>query len=254
MPPKRGRKRGGRAQGSGDSGVVLVDPLQEQRNEKIRLFMLDFVQQKKDRITEVKKELEVLCALPDQILELELLKMPSSIRQMTVSDYNKLMEANKAEAASLKGDELEEEMPEVKLVRKGSRKVKGAADSSTAKVMSTVQKSRTVQKVSKSKSLVSLTAESAKKPTLTRNTSTSSTRSSRNRGFTSLGDQQPLLEGVPLVHIPLLDGQTLSSAVDDLDSLNVELLRQDTVQHIHTLVGALTNLYTKASSQMLNNR
>ncbi|XP_069824001.1 borealin-2-like [Dendropsophus ebraccatus] len=284
MPAKRTRKRlGARAQGSGDSGLGMVDPMQEQKNEKIRLFMQDFIQQKKEHMKEVKKELEVLAMLPDQIMEVEILKMPMSVRQMKVGEYYKLMEINKAESSLVpKADNLDEELQEAKLVRKNSRKVKVTTsveyhDSITSTVKSTMQKNRTVQKVSKSKSLVSLTNDAAKKtPSLARSvsatplnkaskkmTSVSScrtvsrtlrnsaappTRSSRTRALSSLSDL-PLHEGLPFVHIPLVDGQTLSSAYDDLESLDVELLRQDTVQHIHTLVGQLTNLCAKASTQ-----
>ncbi|XP_077319469.1 borealin-2-like [Lithobates pipiens] len=275
MHARRTRKQAVRAKGSGDSGLGLVDPLQEQKNEKIRLFMLDFIQQKKDRIKEVKKELEVLSAIPDQILEVELLKMPLSIRQMKVGDYYKLMGANKVEAAALpKVDSLDEELCEAKLVRKNSKRVKVTTsteyhDPVGSKGMSTIQKSRTVQKITKSKSFV---GESSKKPTMLRSISATPlgkaprkllsstsicrtesqmsrcTRSSRNRAKSSLTDHQ-FLDGVPLLHIPLVDGQTLSSANDDLESVDVELLRPDTVQHIHTLVGRLTNLCTKAYTQ-----
>ncbi|KAG8562728.1 hypothetical protein GDO81_015786 [Engystomops pustulosus] len=122
---------------------------------------------KKERMGEVKKELEVLTMLPDQILEVELLKMPMSIRQMKVGEYYKLMEMNKAESTPVvKVDNLDEE---VKLVRKNSKKVKVTTsveyhDHVASKVMSTTQKNRTIQKVQNSKSLVvGLTKQ---KPTL----------------------------------------------------------------------------------------
>ncbi|KAM5138131.1 borealin-2-like [Mantella aurantiaca] len=297
MSSKRTRKHGGhRAKGSGDSGVVMTDQRQEQKNEKIRLFMLDFIQQKKDRIEEVKKELEVLSVLPDQILEVELLKMPLSIRQMKVGDYYKLMGANKDEEAALvKVDGLDEELREVKIVRKNSKKGKGGITNPAlqdprcygymlisppfTKKGKSPEPNASVHvswspsaspSVIKSKSFV---GEIAKKPAIVRSVSATplnkaprkvlgsasscrtdsqmsrNTRSSRNRAMTSLGDHQPLLEGFPLLHIPLMDGQTLSSAVDDLEAVDVELLRSDTVQHIHTLVGQLTNLCTKAYTQ-----
>ncbi|XP_066438744.1 borealin-2-like isoform X1 [Eleutherodactylus coqui] len=256
---------------------------------------------------EVKKELEALARLPDQILEVELLKMPMSVRQMKVGEYYKLMEMNKAEPAPLvkvrglliftvlcppgvpfmyctgfllQADSLDEELREAGLV-KNSKKGKATASveshrSAGSKGMSTTQKNRTVQKVPKSKSLISLTKDTGKTSTSlprsisvtplgkapkkmtsmstwntgsrpSRNMTGPVTRSTRNRTASSLSDD-PLNEGLPFVHIPLVDGQTLSSAYDDLESLNVQLLRQDTVQHIHTLVGQLTNLCAKASS------
>ncbi|XP_056409327.1 borealin-2-like, partial [Hyla sarda] len=239
----------------------------------------------KERMKDVKKELEVLTMLPDQILEVELLKMPMSVRQMTVGEYYKLMELNKAESAPvLKADSLDEELREAKVVRKNSKKVKVTTsveyhETLASKVMSTTQKNRTIQKVSKSKSLVSLVNDGKKTPSLARSISATPlnkaskkmasvsscrtasrtsrnatgppTRSSKTRAFSSLSDNLPLHEGLPFVHIPLLDGQTLSSEYDDLESLDVELLRQDTVQHIHTLVGQLTSLCAKASTQHL---
>ncbi|KAM4017602.1 borealin-2-like isoform 2-T2 [Anomaloglossus baeobatrachus] len=244
MPPRKGRKKlGTQNRGSGDSGLGMVDPLQEQKKEKIRLFMQDFKQQK-------------------------------------------LMEMNKADPAPLvKADSLDEELREAKLVRKNSKRVKVAAagehpNPAGSKGTSTAQKNKTVPKVAKSKSLVSLTNDAGntgaslprsisatplnKAPkkmmimstsscrTVTRasrNVTAPTTRITRNRAGSLLSDNSTLHDGLPFVHIPLVDGQTLSSAYDDLESLDVVLLRQDTVQHIHTLVDKLTNLCAKASTQ-----
>ncbi|XP_075693224.1 borealin-2-like [Rhinoderma darwinii] len=287
MPPRRTRKRfGAQSRVSKDSGLGMVDSLQEPKNEKIRLFMQDFAQQKKERLEEVKKELEVLRALPDQILEMELLKMPMYMRQMTVAEYSKLMQVNQAESAPVvKAGGVDEDLREAKLVRKDSRKVKVSTsvdhrEPVASKVMSPMQKNRTVQKVPKSKSLISLINDAGKNTTslarsfsvtplnkapkkmvpasssrtvsiTSRNMTTLTTRSSRTRAFSSISDHLPLHEGLPFVHIPLVDGQTLSSEYNDLESLDVELLRRDTVQHIHTLVGQLTNLCAKATTQHL---
>lgn len=62
MHAKRTRKQAGRAKGSGDSGLGLVDPLQEQKNEKIRLFMLDFIQQSESD-KPITFEVVILCKL-----------------------------------------------------------------------------------------------------------------------------------------------------------------------------------------------
>ncbi|XP_068117015.1 borealin-2-like [Hyperolius riggenbachi] len=129
-------------------------------------------------------------------------------------------------------------------------------------------------KVPKSKSLVSLNSDSAKKPTLTRSvsatpinkapkrtlaltaraTSQTTLRSTRSRQASLLSDNQQLSERVASFQIPLPGGQTLSSSLSHLESIDEKLLTEDAVKHIQALVGKLTSLCSKVSPQQPDNR
>ncbi|XP_041256900.1 borealin-2-like isoform X3 [Onychostruthus taczanowskii] len=158
-----------------------------------------------------------------------------------------------------------EDMPNPKLVRTNSKKVKvttiveyeDAKHSSAKKI---------TKKISKTRSLVSLasgisgklnslssatnlkaTPKGAKSAGLQQTVSRTLPASGRVQSMLKRSKSVPQHKSVPFVNIPLADGQTLCTAGGDLRNIDVQLLNQDTVQYIHKLVSELTVLCGKVT-------
>uniref|UniRef100_A0A674GNK9 Borealin-2-like n=1 Tax=Taeniopygia guttata TaxID=59729 RepID=A0A674GNK9_TAEGU len=109
------------------------------------------------------------------------------------------------------------------------------------------------KKISKTRSLVSLASglsgklNSHPSAGLQQTVSRTLPASGRVQGMLKRSKSVPQHKSVPFVNIPLADGQTLCTAGGDLRNIDVQLLNQDTVQHIHNLVSELTVLCGKVT-------
>ncbi|XP_064315543.1 borealin-2 isoform X2 [Phalacrocorax carbo] len=276
MPPRKlaGKRRSTDSGVEPDRGALS----QEKKDQRIALFLSDLDQQAKENIQEMKKELDSLLQTAEKAFAVELLKMPVAIRKMKRKDLLNLQGGEEVALAAAVTDCSSEHIPNPKLVRTNSKKVKVTTivEYEDAKHISAKKISK---KVSKTKSLVSLASGlNSKLSPLSRSGHSSasvteavkssasdcsatsfkampkvpkSTRvqqiasrtvpsSGRVQGMLLRSKSVPQDKNLPFVNIPLADGQTLCTAGGDLHNIDVQLLNQDTVQHIHNLV---TNVY-----------
>ncbi|RLV91541.1 hypothetical protein DV515_00014074 [Chloebia gouldiae] len=146
-----------------------------------------------------------------------------------------------------------EDIPNPKLVRTNSKKGRGNVKVTTiveyedAKHSSAkkITKKRSLQKDAKSLCFhcsaknLKATPSGAKSAGLQQTVSRTLPASGRVQGMLKRSKSVPQHKSVPFVNIPLADGQTLCTAGGDLRNIDVQLLNQDTVQHIHNLVVSL---------------
>ncbi|XP_074696014.1 borealin-2-like isoform X1 [Strix aluco] len=280
MPLKKpaGKRR------STDSGVERDRGAlsQEKKDQRIALFLRDFDHQAKENIQEMKKDLDSLLQTAEKAFTVELLKMPLAIRKMKRQDLLNLQGGEEMALAAVVTDCSVEDTPNPKLVRTNSKKVKVTTivEYEDAKHISAKKK------VSKTKSLVTLasglnsklnplsrsvyssanvtetikslasdcsatnfkaTPKVSKSARLQQTVSRTVPTSGRGQGMLLRSKSVPQDKTLPFVNIPLADGQTLCTAGGDLHNIDVQLLNQDTVQHIHNLVSELTVLCGKAT-------
>ncbi|XP_075622198.1 borealin-2-like isoform X3 [Balearica regulorum gibbericeps] len=243
---------------SSDSGVEPDRGAlsQEKKNQRIALFLSDFDQQAKENIQEMKKELDSLLQTAEKAFTVELLKMPVAIRKMKRKDLliTDLQGGEEVALAAAVTDCSLEDIPNPKLVRTNSKKVKVTTIVEYEDAKHTSAK-KISKKVSKTKSLVSLASglNSKLNPLssagLQQTVSRTVPTSGRVQGMLLRSKSVPQDKTIPFINIPLADGQTLCAAGGDLHNIDVQLLNQDTVQHIHNLVSELTVLCGKATAK-----
>ncbi|XP_025892288.1 borealin-2-like isoform X1 [Nothoprocta perdicaria] len=239
----------------------------------------------KENIQEMKKELDSLLQTAEKAFTVELLKMPVAIRKMKRKDLLNLQGGEEVALAAAVTDCSLEDIPNPKLMRTNSKKVKVTTivEYEDAKHISA---KKITKKVSKTKSLVSLASGlNSKLNSLSRSAHSSPNMteavkalasdcsatnykdmtkiskrarlqpgvprtvptSGRVQGMLLRSKSIPQDKTVPFVNIPLADGKTFCTAAGDLHNIDVQLLNQDTVQHIHNLVSELTVLCGKAT-------
>ncbi|GAB0195593.1 borealin-2-like [Grus japonensis] len=206
---------------------------QEKKDQRIALFLSDFDQQAKENIQEMKKELDSLLQTAEKAFTVELLKMPVAIRKMKRKDLlikvTTIVEYEDAKHTSAK-----------KISKKVSKtkSLVSLASGLNSKLnpLSSATNFKATPKVSKSAGL---------QQTVSRTVPTSG----RVQGMLLRSKSVPQDKTIPFVNIPLADGQTLCAAGGDLHNIDVQLLNQDTVQHIHNLVSELTVLCGKATAK-----
>ncbi|KAM6063545.1 borealin-2-like isoform 5-T5 [Theristicus caerulescens] len=240
---------------------------QEKKNQRIALFLSDFDQQAKESIQEMKKELDSLLQTAEKAFTVELLKMPVAIRKMKRKDLLHLRGGEEVALAAAVTDCSLEDIPNPKLVRTNSKKVKVTTIVEYEDAKQTSAK-KISKKVSKTKSLVSLASglnsklnplssatnfkamtKVSKSAALQQTVSRTVPTRGRAQGMLLRSKSVPQDKTVPFVNIPLADGQTLCTAAGDLHNIDVQLLNQDTVQHIHNLVSELAVLCGKATAK-----
>ncbi|XP_071423213.1 borealin-2-like isoform X2 [Pithys albifrons albifrons] len=244
-----------------------LGPAQEKKDQRISLFLSDFDQQAKEHIQEMKKELDSLLQTAEKAFAVELLTVPAAIRKMKRKDLLNFQGGEEmALAAAMTACSLED-IPNPKLMRTNSKKVKVTTivEYEDAKHISA---KKVTKKMSKTKSLVSLASGFNGKlnPLSSATNLKASPKASQSAGLQQTGSRTlptrgrvqgmlkrsksvPQNKPVPFVNIPLADGQTFCTAGGDLQNIDVQLLNQDTVQHIHNLVNELTLLCGKATAE-----
>ncbi|XP_063266731.1 borealin-2-like [Prinia subflava] len=238
---------------------------QKKRDQRIALFLSDFDQQAKEHIQEMKKELDSLLQTAEKAFAVELLTMPAAVRKMKRKEVLDLQGREEVALAAAVTSCSLEDVPNPKMMRSNSKKVKvttiveyeDAKHSSANKITKKISKTRSLVSLAsglsgKMNSLsgatnVKATPKGARSAGLQQTASRTLPASGRVQGMLKRSKSVPQHKSVPFVNIPLADGQTLCTAGRDLRNIDVQLLHQDTVQHIHNLVSELTVLCGKVT-------
>ncbi|XP_042677628.1 borealin-2 isoform X2 [Centrocercus urophasianus] len=251
MPPKKAPAK----RRSTDSGVERDRGAlsQEKKDQRIALFLSDFDQQAKESIREMKKELDLLLQMAEKAFMVELLKMPTAIRKMKRKDLlikvTTIVEYEDAKYTSAK--KIPKKVSKSKSLVSLSSGLNSKLHSLSRSVYSSTSINEAVKTLAPDCNATNFkaTPKVSKGAGLQQAVSRTLPTSERVQGMILRSKSVPQDKMVPFVNIPLADGQTLRMAGGDLRNFDVQLLNQDTVQHIHNLVSELTVLCGKATAK-----
>uniref|UniRef100_A0A670YPI7 Uncharacterized protein n=1 Tax=Pseudonaja textilis TaxID=8673 RepID=A0A670YPI7_PSETE len=220
---------------SADSGVEPDRSVlsKEQRHQRISLFLQDFDHQAKEHLQEMKKELASLLQMAEKAFQVELLALPPAMRKMKRKD----LLVKVTTIVEYKEAEDEQGMQS----KKTSQKVSGEriiVHSAFLKPVFFASLKAPLYQVYISKTQTKLFWSTLTRFPLARfsQRGLSAGPSQRTQASSLRSSSMPPERSLPFVNIPLTDGQTLCSSGDDIQNIDVQLLNNDTVQHIHTLV------------------
>uniref|UniRef100_A0A8C5RN53 BORE2 protein n=1 Tax=Laticauda laticaudata TaxID=8630 RepID=A0A8C5RN53_LATLA len=232
---------------SADSGVEPDRSVlsKEQRHQRISLFLQDFDHQAKEHLQEMKKELASLLQMAEKAFQVELLALPPAMRKMKRKD----LLVKVTTIVEYKEAEDKQGMQS----KKTSQKVSGKriiVHSAFLKPVFFASLKAPLYQVYISKTQTKLFLSTLTHFSLAFSHRGLSTGPSQRTQASSLrSSSMPPERSLPFVNIPLTDGQTLCSSGDDIQNIDVQLLNNDTVQHIHTLVVSVGKLWNFPSSE-----
>ncbi|XP_060110170.1 borealin-2-like isoform X3 [Heteronotia binoei] len=233
---------------SGDSGVVPDRGLlsKEQRDQRISLFLQDFDQQdlKEDEAaaTVVAAAMVTDCSVGEGATPKLVRSGSKRVKVTTIVEYE-----DSDRESGLQGKKTSQKIFKTKSLASLTSSFKGKQ--STSRSACSTPNARNPEKpckLERSASAPKCTPVGSKRLPQ-RVLSNSASAPDRTCGPTLRSVSMPHKKAVPFVNIPLADGQTLCSANSDLQNINVDLLNDDTVRHIHTLVNQLTVLCGKTT-------
>ncbi|XP_051884526.1 borealin-2-like isoform X2 [Pristis pectinata] len=248
-----------------DSAVSAQAVLsQEVKDEKVQLFMKYFDAKANEKIREMEQTFGKLMDMVGSVLAVHLLKMPAAIKRIKLKDFLVTGGTDQVPVAAVMAD-LPDEGVIATLANKAKKKGKAPltlnSTESKSRAKSTTAKSRTVPKVPQTKP--SLFSNHDKEMHIRSGPKPGNEKTSVHQGALmkkSLSDKRigpkaskcsypkRVNRSLPIIKIPLADGQAISAAGEEVNNIDVQSLDPQALQGIQLLVTQLTALCEKAQN------